>query len=189
MKFFLLIFVAFISLSLEAKKVYLDSGQNINSVISFSAWKAEQVVLTKNSLVRMKNWLFLKKGYYQRIKDLKSEQDENFPDQLSEERTLEMISVAEKRVKQIERNLQIANELSFSDYLAVYVSQFSENKKKLSLLVDKMNKEEVLKLLIYAQSQSLVDSNKNKIRKKTMSQTILNPDDAFEPSVKTLSSD
>lgn len=128
---------------------------------SFQRWKDQQVVEARNHVVRLTNRMhLLKTGRYKVDKEtlpLLDEQDEKLykelkvlgEDQNAERAGAEklLLKSVEARMKMAIENLQIAKDLTIDDYIAVYLSAYSENTEALSRLVERLSKDEILNLL------------------------------------------
>ncbi|NQZ02429.1 MAG: hypothetical protein HRT45_17360 [Bdellovibrionales bacterium] len=151
----LLILVMAFSSAFAAKK-----SQNAEPY-SFQRWKDHQVVEARNQVVRLTNRMhLLKTGRYKLdteqmplleaedeklYKELKALGDDKKTEKAETEQLL--LKSVESRMQMAIENLQIAKDLSIDDYLAVYLSRYSEDTSALKRLVDRLSKEEVLELL------------------------------------------
>ncbi|MCB0415617.1 MAG: hypothetical protein KDD50_14865 [Bdellovibrionales bacterium] len=157
MKKRILLLTFFIFLSFEALANKPKASEVVefegSSLISFNSWKNEQVIINRNAIARIKNWLyFVKKGSVLETVDPVTKEKINLS-AVSLEEKASRIKRTEGYLKQLEKDLEIAEELSFEDYLAVYVSHLGKNKEKLKLLAAKLSEEEIVELLLYIQRQ------------------------------------
>jgi len=104
-----------------------------DSILSFKDWKSIQVVDHKNRVARLKNQiLFLKRNPR---RDLS---------------TVDQESLYHKKAKLLDRaknDLQIATELGFQDYLAVYLRSIGQSQSNLKSVAKKLSEEQVVELL------------------------------------------
>lgn len=109
-------------------------------VLKFDTWKKLQTMQAQNHVVRLTNEILLKKNT----------QTEAGTDTSWGTESNELESLNDK-LKQAKEDLQVAQELEFEDYLAVYLTQFGSDEKMLRKVADKLTPEQVTKTLIYLQ--------------------------------------
>ncbi|MDB2426022.1 hypothetical protein N9W41_00595 [bacterium] len=110
-------------------------------LMGFNTWKLKQVIEAQNKLTKIKNQEVLSEHENMRV-----------PKTIS--------SIAAQQEKELEkqklkakRRLDLAKELSFSDYLDVYVGRYSDNEQDLKELAKKMDTDQVVELLKNYSSQ------------------------------------
>ena len=104
-------------------------------LLNFKTWKLKQVIQAKNELTKVKNKEVLREQKQARV-----------PKTLNPVASQDQSNFAQQRVK-AKRRLNLAQELNFSDYLAVYVRRYADDEAKLQELAKKMDTEQVVELL------------------------------------------
>ena len=120
----------------EAKKPAVDPVM----ALSFKQWKTQQIVEAQNQVARFANKSLLIKS--------------NDPNKMVISSDGDNLDELEKQLKQARIRLEVAQELNFDDYVAIYLSQFSKDKARLEQLAAKLTTQDVAEILEYMSSKS-----------------------------------
>jgi hypothetical protein len=118
-----------------------------NSPLPFKIWKDQQITEARNQVVRISNRRTLAKA--------SAKSSENEPDhsrtvsseEISTQQHVQRPSNLETDLQQANENLESAKELSFEDYVTVYLAAYKNRPEVLAGISQRLTKEEVAALL------------------------------------------
>jgi molybdopterin converting factor small subunit len=113
--------------------------------MSFRQWKTQQIVDAQNQVARVAN-----KSLLLRTTDSTKVVIAADGDNLDE---------LEKQLKQARIRLDVAQDLSFDDYVTIYLGQFAKDRNSLVGLATKLSPQDVAEMLEFLSSRSALPPN------------------------------
>ncbi|NJL25678.1 MAG: hypothetical protein HC902_11230 [Calothrix sp. SM1_5_4] len=128
-------------LALSLSSLALHAQEPRISVLTFQAWKEQQILEAQNQVLRASTRLTqLKAG---RGTSARNKKPAQLPNDKVREAEESETSIAEKELARAQESLQSANDLEFEAYINVYLPTLQDHPEALQKLAEKLSKEEL----------------------------------------------
>jgi hypothetical protein len=142
-----LVFMVFVTSSITLSGFALAAGSAEPTVLTFSAWRAEQVLEAQNQALRINARLNQSKASKAPTEVKGSTNTKGLPGtRLKSTSDNESISVLEHDLKRAQDSLQAAHNLELDDYINIYLPTLQDQPDALNSLAEKLNKEDLVEI-------------------------------------------